>query len=213
MGQSLEQLNQLNQDLSGNDQVWVNTSRRLMTWHQEIRTLLLPNGPEPLHVRVSGSWGIACNAIHFIDLVAWWTQASLQSVIPTRLGEWVNSKRGGFQDVFGSLQLSYSDGSELEFCCVPGTDPTQITVVTAQGEWVIEESLGRCSGPNGQKLHGQITYQSALTAPLVRRILQEGRCDLPTLAESTAQHRPLLITLLQHWNQSQGCKDSVVPIT
>lgn len=214
LAQNGEQLDQIEQGLVGHRHVWVNTPRRLMGWYQEISSQMLPAGPTPLQVRVSGgSWGLACNGIHFIDLVAWWTQSSVQCVNPSGLGDWVQSKRAGFQEVFGSLSLTYSDGSELELNCHSGAEPIQIIVYTPQGEWVIEESEGRLTRPDGQQLHGQLSFQSALTAPLVNQILREGRCDLPTLAESTAQHRPLLNALLSHWNQSQGCKDSIVPIT
>jgi hypothetical protein len=214
LAQNCEQLDQIEQALVGHRQVWVNTPRRLMGWHQAIRSQLLPADPAPLQVRVSGgSWGLACNAIHFIDLVAWWTQASVQSVNAAGLGDWVLSMRAGFREAFGCLSVSYADGSELELCCHSGAEPTQITVATPQGAWVIEESVGRVTGPVGQQLHGQLSFQSVLTAPLVKQILQESRCDLPTLAESTAQHRPLLTALLKHWNQSQGCQDSIVPIT
>jgi len=214
LAQNCEQLVQIEQCIAGNNQAWVNTSRRLMGWHQAIRSLLLPEDCSSMQVSVSGgSWGLACNAIHFIDLVSWWTQASVQSVNPAGLGDWVQSKRAGFQEVFGSLQVSYTDGSELELCCHSGHEPTQITVTTSKGQWVIEESSGRVVGPIGQELLGQLTFQSALTAPLVKQIFQEGRCDLPTLTESISQHRPLLTSLLMHWNQSQGCQELIMPIT
>lgn len=214
LAQSCTQLDQIEQALGGSSQVWVNTPRRLMSWHQAIRTQLLLSDPSPLKVRVSGgSWGLACNGIHFIDLVAWWIQSSVQSVNTAGLGDWAQSKRVGFQEAFGCMQVSYADGSELELCCKSGTRPTQITVVTPQGEWLIEESAGRATGPFGQNLNGQLNFQSVLTAPLVKQILQKGNCDLPSLAESTAQHRPLLDSLLKHWNLSQGHHDSVVPIT
>lgn len=214
LAQSSDQLDRIERALLGNNQVWVNTPRRLMVWHQVLKAEIFPTGPTPLQVRVfGGSWNMACNAIHFIDLVAWWTNASVQSVNPEGLGGWVQSKRVGFHEVFGSLCVSYTDGSELKLCCDSGTEPTQISLVTREGEWLIEESAGRVKGPNGQQVEGKLSFQSALTAPLVTQILQKGFCDLPSLAESTAQHRPLLAALLKHWNQSHGCQDSIVPIT
>ena len=214
LAQNCEQLDQIELALLGNSQVWVNTPRRLMNWHQMILSQILPEGPAPLQVRViGGSWGLACNSIHFIDLVAWWTQALVLSLDVSGLGDWMQSKRAGFQEVSGSLLVSYANGSELELCCHSGTEPTQITVVSPQGQWVIEESEGRLTGPADQHLHGQLSFQSAFTAPLVKQILQEGCCALPTLAESAAQHRPLLKALLEHWNRSHGRNDCSVPIT
>ena len=210
LAQSCAQLDQIERALIGNSQVWVNTPRRLMEYQAWSSAAALAL---PLQVRERWLWGLACNAIHFIDLLAWWTQASVRSVNPSCLGGWVKSKRDGFYEVCGTLEVFYTDGSTLELCCHSGQEPTQISVLTPQGMWLVEESLGRCRGINGQQLNGQLNFQSALTAPLVKQILQRGSCDLPTLAESIAQHQPLLDSLLKHWNRSQGCHDSVVPIT
>jgi predicted dehydrogenase len=214
LAQSCEQLDQIDQALANNNRVWVNTPRRLMGWHQSIRAQLLPDGPAPLQVRVvGGSWGLACNAIHFIDLVAWWTQSQVQSVSADGLDVWSDSKRDGFQEVFGRLLVHYSNGSVLELSCLQDAQPAVITVETPQGSWRLEEAAGVATGPPGQQLQGQLSFQSALTAPLVAQILQESHCALPTLAESVAQHRPLLQALLEHWNRSQGRHDCSVPIT
>jgi predicted dehydrogenase len=214
LAQSCEQLNRIEQALANNNRVWVNTPRRLMGWHQAIRAQLLPDGPAPLQVHVGGgSWGLACNAIHFIDLVAWWTQAQVQSGSTDGLDGWADSKRAGFQEVFGRLLVHYSDSSVLELRCFPSAEPTVIAVETPQGSWRIEEAAGQATGPADRQLQGQLSFQSVLTAPLVAQILQDGYCDLPTLAESLAQHRPLLQALLEHWNRSQRRHDCSVPIT
>ncbi len=214
LAQSCEQLDQIERALPNSNRVWVNTPRRLMGWHQAIRAQLLPDGPVPLQVRVAGgSWGLACNAIHFIDLVAWWTQAQVQSVSADGLDGWADSKRAGFQEVFGRLLVHYSDGSVLELSCLPDTQPAVITVETPQASWRLEEAAGVATGPAGQHLQGQLSFQSALTAPLVAQILQDGHCALPTLTESVDQHRPLLEALLEHWNRSQNRHDLSVPIT
>jgi hypothetical protein len=214
LAQSCEQLDQIEQALVGNRQVWVNTPRRLMAWHKAIRTQLLTDGPAPLQVRISGgSWGLACNAIHFIDLVAWWSEALVQAVNATGLGDWVLSKRVGFQEISGSLQVIYTDGSQLSLCCHAGSEPLQISVESPEGEWLIEESAGRVMGPGGQQLQGELEFQSVLMAPLVMQILEKEHCDLPSLEESISQHRPFLASLLKHWNERQGCQSSTVPIT
>ena len=148
-----------------------------------------------------------------MDLVAWWTKASVNSIDAANLGAWVHSKRPGFEEVMGSMTVTYSDGSKLELSCNANNEPIRISVITPQGNWVIEESAGKVKGPIGQQLHGRLCLQSELTAPLVKRVMQEGQCGLPSLTESLNQHRPLLTVLQNHWNQSHDCHDSIVPIT
>ena len=185
-----------------------------MEWYQKINSLLLPDGPSPLRVQVTGgSWGLACNSIHFIDLVSWWSHAAVRSVSTEGLSTWIPSKRTGFYEVLGTLSVSYSDGSELELYCGQGNEPVQIIVSAPQGDWVINESLGSIQGPSGRKLLGKLDFQSSLTAPLVRDILHQGSSSLPKLSESLSQHRPLIASLLHHWNTSEGNDDTVVPIT
>lgn len=214
LAQSAQQVEQIEKTLEGHSQVWVNTPRRLMAWHQAIKEQLLASGPAALRVRMfGGHWGLACNAIHFIDLVNWWTGASVDGVDGSGLGDWQPSKRSGFREVFGTLEVNFRDGSSLELRCNQSDAPPRIEVETPEGIWSIEEAAGKAVGPSGQEISGQLSFQSALTAPLVEQILTAGRCELPSLADSAAQHRPFLDALLQHWNHTQSREDLSVPIT
>ena len=216
LAQSCVQLDQIEQSLSGNGQVWVNTPMRIMDWHKSIRASMLPKGSLPIYAHVEGgSWGMGCNAIHYIDLVSWWTNASVASVDTDKLEVWTKSKRPGFQEVFGHLLVAFTDGSILKLSCDHGDNPLCISVNTntSNGCWSIEESTGKALGPCGQVVQGCLTFQSALTAPLVKQILCNNNCDLTTLEESISQHQYLLKALLDHWNLSQGRIDSAVPIT
>lgn len=214
LAQSAQQVEQIEKALEGHSQVWVNTPRRLMSWHQGIKEQFHASGPAALRVRMSGGhWGLACNAIHFIDLVSWWTGASVDGVDGSGLGNWQPSKRSGFQEVFGTLVVNFRDGSSLELSCNQTDAPFRIEVETPEGIWLIEEAAGKAVGPSGQEIAGQLSFQSALTAPLVEQILTAGRCELPSLADSASQHRPFLDALRQHWNHSQSREDLTVPIT
>lgn len=213
LAQSSHQLDQIVGRLEGHNQVWVNTPRRLMVWHKLIKDQLLKSG-KSLKVRSSGGdWGLACNAIHFIDLVSWWTGSQVLNIDWQGLGGWKPSKRSGYMEVFGTLIVNYQNGSSLELCCDQGNSNLQIEAVTPEGIWTIIEAEGKAIDPSGHKFPGELSFQSALTAPLVNNILSHGQCDLPSLVDSAAQHRPLLDALLQHWNESQGVQDLVVPIT
>lgn len=214
LAQSAQQVEQIEKCLEGHTQVWVNTPRRLMAWHQAIKKRLSADDLSTLRVRMSaGDWGLACNAIHFVDLVSWWTDAKVDGVDGSALSDWRPSKRSGFQEVFGTLLVNFSNGSSLELSCNLSDAPPRIEVETPEGIWMIEEAAGKAVGPSGQEIAGQLSFQSALTAPLVEQILTSGRCDLPSLTDSTAQHRPFLEALLKHWNHTQSREDLAVPIT
>lgn len=214
LAQSVQQVDQIENVLRRQSQVWVNTPRRLMGWHKAIRKQLLAHSQEDLQVRVSGgNWGLACNAIHFIDLVSWWTSAGVDGVDTRGLANWQPSKRSGFQEVFGTLVVNFDNDSTLKLSCIQSDAPLRIEVETLKGKWLIEEASGRAVGPFGQEIVGQIDFQSTLTAPLVEQILASGRSELPSLVDSAAQHRPFLDALLKHWNNSQSRQDLAVPIT
>ena len=183
-------------------------------FYNKIKSALQLDSSAPINVCISGGfWDLACNAIHFIDLVSWWSQASVTSVNSDDLGEWVQSKRPGFNEVFGDLVVIYSNGSKLELSCSPQNEKFKISVFTAQGIWTINEIDGFAVGPNGQILRGGLTYQSELTAPLVNNIFQNGNCDLPPLVDSIKQHRPFIKALLKHWNLKHDSQSDSLPIT
>ena len=214
LAQNSRQVDLIENMLMGHSQAWVNTPRRLMAWHKLIKDQILSSGNAVMQVRLTGGqWGLACNAIHFIDLVRWWTGSQVQNVDCQGLRNWKPSKRLGFMEVFGTLNVNYENGSRLQLLCDQTNSSPQFEIETVEGTWSISEAEGKAISPSGHKIPGEVTFQSALTAPLVNNILTYGQCDLPSLVDSAAQHRPLLDALLQHWNESQNVQDLVVPIT
>ena len=211
--QGIAEINKIN-EIIGDRDAWVNTPRRLMQWHQEIRSKLIKLTRNPISVEVTGgSWGLACNAIHYVDLVAWWTKSSIESVNCDKLNNWVPSKREGYYEVSGTIGITYTDKSRLNLCCDSSNDPITVKIATSQGNFEINEQSGHATTPEGFKIRGKVDYQSELTKTLVTDILQRGCCQLPSLAESTSQHRPLLEALLKDWNRKRSCNDKTIPIT
>jgi len=193
---------------------WVNTPRRLMKLHSDLRKILLDKGPYKVS-KIGGLWGLTCNAIHFIDLVSWWCQNDVNSVDVSGLdSNWFRSKREGFYETSGELYIHFDDGSELLLSSKSSCDNEVLKVETNDGEvWIIDEIVGKASAVGRDTLEGSLTYQSVLTAPLVENILVTGSCNLPTIASSAQQHIPFLRGLLSNWKQFAG-KDSIcIPIT
>ena len=54
--------------------------------------------------------------MHFIDLIFWWTGEKLTSINTDDLNKnWFESKRKGYFEINGKLQLAFSGGSKATF--------------------------------------------------------------------------------------------------
>jgi hypothetical protein len=191
---------------------WVNTPRRMMRWHQEIKLKLPPRQPLVLEI-TGGQWGLACNAIHFLDLLAWWTGERLEYVSTEHLGpQWFASKRPGFLEVSGTLEARFSGGSRALLSAEENGGPVSMALAERNASWVIDEATGLARRSDGTEIPGRIPYQSEMTAHLVESILERGRSDLPTFEDSAGIHRVFLRSMHRHWQRAHPAA-TAVPIT
>ena len=213
LAQSNKELKMIETATSQAKNVFVNNPRRQMKWHQKIKSKF----SEKIHlVKKTGKlWGLACNAIHFIDLVGWWTGQSLLSVDTKRLHKkWFESKREGYYEVTGELSAKFSGGTELVLQSLYDAKEEVLMVeFNNKDSCVIYEDKGTTLFSNGDILNGSLELQSEMTGPMIAKILTKGACELPTLKESLKQHEVFLEAMLEHWNRSNNCNDKLVPIT
>lgn len=190
------------------DRAWVNTPRRVIAWHREMASAITAAGG-PWAVAVAGGrWGLACNALHFIDLLRWWSGSEPVQVDVSGLdSSWHESKRPGFADVYGTLRITFADSSSLALSSDASDRPHVIEVRNAAGLWRIEERDGRFHWPDGRITTGQMTYQSALTGPLVDAMLAGHSPGLPGLRGIAEVERLLLRALLPHYHAAGGSPD------
>lgn len=213
LAQSNKELKMIEAATSHAKNVYVNTSRRQMKWHQKIKSKF---SEKPRLVKKTGKlWGLACNAIHFIDLVAWWTGQSLLSIDTKKLDKkWFESKREGYYEVTGELLAKFSGGTELVLQSLYDTKEEVLMVeFKNKDSCVIYENKGTALFSNGDILNGSLELQSEMTGPMIKKILTKDVCELPTLKESLKQHEVFLDAMLEHWNKSNNCNEKLVPIT
>ena len=192
---------------------WVNMPRRMMFWHRQIKSQLGLHRPLSMEVK-GGAWGLACNAVHFLDLLSWWTGESLKSVSTARLNpNWFESKRRGYWEVHGTLEAHFSEGSRALLSSRQEEVPVSITASDSHQSWLINEAGGLATRSDGTEIRGRLSYQSELSAPLVETIHASADCDLPTLQESAAIHRIFIGSLQEHWMRAGHPTVIGVPIT
>lgn len=197
----------------GKSQVWVNTPRRMLPWHQALKSRL--DTGKPMRLKVSGgAWGLACNSIHFLDMFAWWTGETLESLDTSTLDSaWVESKRPGNWEVMGTLTARFSGGSVATLSAQEGEVFYKFELEDGTRTWLIDEAAGTATRSDGLALPGRLPFQSEVSGALVESILISGTCELPTLSQSLAIHRPFIAILLSHWRATVDAQADAIPIT
>lgn len=213
LAQSITQIDLIAEVISGAKGAWINTPRRVMKWYEEIKECFLSKQPIVFSV-VGGQWGLACNAIHFLDLAQWLTDEQLIDIDTSALNpEWIASKRPGYFEVLGTLTARFSSGSIAILKVEDNNDPVIIGIKQGGFTWVIKEQEGVAERSDGHLVYGALEFQSALTSRIVKSILSDGECALPSFATSALLHKPFLRDMLNNWNRSANKEAFLLPIT
>ena len=171
-------------------------------------------GAPTISASFDGFKGLVCNAIHYIDFISRWNKSVPTFVNTSGLAEqWHPAKRSGFWEIFGELLIDFDDGSQLRLSSNADDPIYKVVLKVNHDEWNVSESNGVASTQDGRTIHGACEFQSQLTGKLVDSIFQNGRCELPSLSQSSAQHLLLLNGLLAHWNKTMPNKLERLPIT
>ena len=195
--------------------VYVNHPRRMMPLHQKLFSdlagmrnfNLICQGPETI--------GIASNTSHFIDLLSWWRGGEPTSIKADKLAQnWYQTKRGGFWDVSGTLEIEFDNRSTLKFMASSEFDQFSLEVQIGDElycEVLESENLIRYSDTTCATV--STLSQSEMTGLILDKVIAEGQCELPELRHSV-QHNILLIEALQeHWRRYGVVKHDIMPIT
>jgi hypothetical protein len=213
LAQSESGLDEIVTHVGSGSNAWVNTPRRAMPWHRKIKAQFGLGRQMTLTVK-GGAWGLACNAVHFLDLLAWWSGETLQGVTTDGLSRhWFQSKRCGVWEIAGTLEARFSGGSRAYLISDPDNDAVSLEVTDGNRTWNFNEGDGVATRSDGHSISGRLQYQSEMTAPLVESLLEGRGCLLPTLEESVSLHRVFIHSMLEHWRRVADTGATVIPIT
>lgn len=213
LAQSEAALDEIATHIGSDARAWVNTPRRMLPWHQAIKSRLSFGSPMVLSVD-GGSWGLACNAVHYLDMLAWWTGETLKEVNTAQLDRhWIEAKRPGNWEILGTLHARFSRGSLARLTVTPESFSYRFNLNEGLYSWFIDEEAGVAKRSDGLEIPGRLPFQSEVTAELVESILHNGDCALPTLRDSLALHRVFICSMHDHWKLTVDSTARCVPIT
>lgn len=178
---------------------WVNCARRQMDSYQNLRKEL--EDAKEMRIFISGGeWGLACNAIHELDLIEFLAGSNETVVDKLNLQPLIaESKRPGFKEVYGTISGSSGKCSEYIINCMEGNRTPSVTMISADiGQYIVLEEKGKMicmTAGTGYKLEErafEMTYQSRMTQSVMEDILLRGVSRLTEYNESARLHLQLI---------------------
>ncbi|KJS66645.1 MAG: hypothetical protein JL50_11295 [Peptococcaceae bacterium BICA1-7] len=196
---------------------WVNCPMRMMPFYKRIKELFRNRR---VFYHVSGSsFGLITNAIHYIDHIAYLSDCYEYRVDTSFLEPvLVPSKRKGFQELNGTLEVSFENGSRgMLTCYSSGNAPLQVEIFSDEARCIVRESEGKAWVSSKEwlweEVDARIPYQSEMTVEIFNSIYKKGSCPLVTYQDSMKLHLPILEALKDYINKYTGKKYDYYPFT
>ena len=203
-----------------NVKTFVNCPLRVYPFFKVIKKKYISNKCDTKFKYVGGEWvGLACNSIHYLDLMSFLTGEELSDISTEHLDDgFINSKRPGNIEFTGKLDASFSSGSKLSIEAIKGSKQESIIEISSGNyQIVIEELTGKyCVFENEilvENSHYNILYQSDLTHRIIEQIGKTETCDLIDFDSSVKLHQEFISKLLEHYNKFTSNETKTLPIT
>jgi hypothetical protein len=191
--------------------IWVNTFLRSLDVFKNIKNNLPKNDVE---IFVSGgNWGLACNSIHYIDLISWiFNEMPLKINSDQLENEWFRSKRKGFYEVNGSLKIIYPNNVKLNLNCNSSEDDLTIIFNCKSVRYEYNLITGELRSNGALILKAPIPYQSNMTPVVIKQIIKTKKSCLTPISESIEMHRLFLDEIKKCWDRG-NFKNNIFKIT
>lgn len=198
---------------------WVNCARRQMDSYQNLRKEL--EDAKEMRIFISGGeWGLACNAIHELDLIEFLAGSNETVVDKLNLQPLIaESKRPGFKEVYGTISGSSGKCSEYTINCMDGSKSPVVMMISSDiGQYIVIESKAKLicmtaeTGYEFKEKPFEIMYQSKMTQAVMEDILLRGVSRLAEYDESARLHLQLVRPLIEFFER-KGMGAGICPIT
>ena len=214
--QSPDQLKSLLNCLKGQE-VYVNHSRRLQPASRFCKSILKRKSL-PTNVRyIGGSWELASNSFHFVDLLSYWFDTSIVKINPDGLsGRWhPSSTRKGHFDTSGILIVQFANGLQFKMDWNEGNKNALWIFEYSDCKIVYDEITGQIY--DNDTILGSFPLLNFSEMGYLLKPTLPGDRDkqnkLPLLTEVEFGTSLLLNAFLSNWISSTKSKDKIVPIS
>ncbi len=200
---------------------WVNTNRSYFPFYKKIKTIFSNSKSIQLSVYLGNS-GLGTSSIHYIDLFCWLSNNYNIKLNQKYLSDKIfSSKRGkSFKEFSGVIVGSNSKNSYLSISSQnnPKIPPSAIVeIYDGQKHIVINELQEKFYFLTNYEKIPKLTFKfrhvSELTHKIIREILTNDSCSLPTVENSFKIHSELFRIFNSHLYKHLNQKMEKCPIT
>lgn len=169
---------------------WVNTPMRAYPFYKKLRSILEGR----VEVKVNGSgWGLACNSIHFVDLLSYLSGACVSDLDFSEDMVAINSKREGYLEFTGGILVKYNEKFKLYLNCEQGDFNRTITISSKNVELKLDERNNKAEvnwleTSKSEEWQLNFPYQSQLTSDIFSSILSGDDEHLPKYSDVYEMH-------------------------
>ncbi|MDC3163441.1 Gfo/Idh/MocA family oxidoreductase [Pelagibacteraceae bacterium] len=197
---------------------WVNCVRRYYQLYKDLKEFIKPNMPIEMNIFGDTDNGMACNIIHYIDLMNFLSQSFISTINTSGIDkEILPAKREGFIEFSGKTVCNFSDGSRLSFSSLRNKSLENIVTIKQNGlEFIYNEANGITKISNNGSFHESVNlmpYQSELTNLVIEDLFQSNTCKLVDYNTSVRLHVPIIRGLLKFYNSTLKKNVLKLPIT
>tara|TARA_B100000767_G_C19677563_1_gene498053 strand:- start:205 stop:1179 length:975 start_codon:yes stop_codon:yes gene_type:complete len=199
---------------------FVNCPIRTYPFFKKIKNNFISNDFTTSLNYVGGDWvGLACNSIHYLDLLNFLSNEKLISIKIDDLDDgFIPSKRAGSIEFTGTYEALFNAGSSLNFSSIRNSDQNSIIeILNGKYKILINELSGEYKIFSNNTLiessKYDIVFQSDLTHLMIDQIEKTGNCELIKFDQSLDLHKHLIVNLLAHYNDIAGINTPILPIT
>ena len=202
---------------------WVNHARRQINQYKLIKKVVSENKEPVVFSLTAGNWGLACNGLHFLDLIKYITNSDIDEIdIDWLDNTLLDSKRKNYIELTGTLKGKTNNQDLFTITSFEESgSPLIISITTSSRRWIVEEGVKESkiryfSKTNNYKEEAdvfQIEFQSTLTTKMAHHIFETGKCDLPSYEDAKQTHLLFIKAILEKYNQITGLNSTICPIT
>jgi hypothetical protein len=190
-------------DLLGN--VYVNCNLRSTEFYRNFKKDILSQ--ENIEsFKISGnSWGLGCNAIHFLDLLSFLNNDHKTLITNTTINGVIEAKRSGYDEVLGKI-VGTCGSTQFTMNCSEGDFSLLIEINTDKNTYKFNDTGSgyqiETSNESFSCENTRLPYQSEMTNSVVEDLVNSNSCNLPKYETS----RDLHLEMLKSFSNQEGVK-------